>query len=388
VPANRKALPFVRRAAVSRQAASRAEKGAIAHPWRCYLAVGPTIDSVDKRYQVFVSSTFEDLREERAVVISALLQLDCFPAGMELFPAADDDSLTLIRNVIDDSDYYVIILGGRYGTLEKNASKSYTHLEYEYAIKTGKATIALLHSNPGALPADKTEGTDEGRRRFNEFRTELRSKNCRHWADRSELTAAVFTGIQHLKRTRPAQGWIRASESNDESLKDELLSLRRERDAMSVALEQANRLRPPAGADDLASGQEITEIVLEFPEGKRESFHPYWDDIIRSVLPQTLGAGTDNQGIGLPLVSLAKALHSGMYFPNATAFDWENASVSLSSLGKVINQMVALGLIEGVHQSSPGGTVWRATPYGAKEGCRRVAVPRRRAKTANAENDD
>ncbi len=343
---------------------------------------------MDKRYQVFVSSTFEDLREERAVVISALLQLDCFPAGMELFPAADDDSLTLIKSVIDDSDYYVIILGGRYGTLEKNANKSYTHLEYEYATKTGKPTIALLHSNPGALPADKTEGTDEGRRRFSEFRTELRSKNCRNWADRSELTAAVFTGIQHLKRTRPAQGWTRAGESNDESLKDELLGLRRERDAMSVALEQANRLTPPAGADDLASGQEITEIVLEFPEGKRESFNPYWDDIIRSVLPQTLGAGTDNQGVGLPLVSLAKAWHSGLYFHNPTPFDWENASVSLSSLGKVINQMVAVGLIEGVHQSSSGGTIWRATPYGAKEGCRRVAVPRRRATTARVENDE
>jgi len=73
---------------------------------------------VDKRYQVFVSSTFEDLREERAAVISALLQIDCFPAGMELFPAADDDSLTLIKSVIDDSDYYLVILGGRYGTLD------------------------------------------------------------------------------------------------------------------------------------------------------------------------------------------------------------------------------------------------------------------------------
>ena len=62
----------------------------------------PTIDFVDKRYQVFVSSTDEDLREERAAVISALLQIDCFPAGMELFPAADDDSLSLIKSVIDE----------------------------------------------------------------------------------------------------------------------------------------------------------------------------------------------------------------------------------------------------------------------------------------------
>ncbi len=41
---------------------------------------------LDKRYQVFVSSTFSDLEEERQEVMQALLELDCMPAGMELFP--------------------------------------------------------------------------------------------------------------------------------------------------------------------------------------------------------------------------------------------------------------------------------------------------------------
>lgn len=42
---------------------------------------------MDKRYQVFVSSTYEDLREERGAVMQALLGLDCIPTGMESFPA-------------------------------------------------------------------------------------------------------------------------------------------------------------------------------------------------------------------------------------------------------------------------------------------------------------
>jgi len=36
---------------------------------------------MDKRYQVFVSSTYSDLQEERAEVIRALLELDCLPAA-------------------------------------------------------------------------------------------------------------------------------------------------------------------------------------------------------------------------------------------------------------------------------------------------------------------
>ena len=83
---------------------------------------------MDKRYQVFVSSTYADLREERQEVIQALLELDCIPAGMELFPAADDDQWTLIRKVIDDCDYYIVILAGRYGSLGPGG-KSYTQIE-------------------------------------------------------------------------------------------------------------------------------------------------------------------------------------------------------------------------------------------------------------------
>jgi hypothetical protein len=58
---------------------------------------------MERRYQVFVSSTYKDLRKERAKVTEALLQLDCFPAGMELFPAAGEDSWSLIKQVIDDT---------------------------------------------------------------------------------------------------------------------------------------------------------------------------------------------------------------------------------------------------------------------------------------------
>ena len=40
---------------------------------------------MDKRYQVFVSSTYADLMEERQHVIQALMDMDCIPSGMEVF---------------------------------------------------------------------------------------------------------------------------------------------------------------------------------------------------------------------------------------------------------------------------------------------------------------
>ena len=56
---------------------------------------------MNKRYQVFVSSTYRDLRVERMEVMTALLGLDCIPCGMEYFPAADETQWSFIKRLIN-----------------------------------------------------------------------------------------------------------------------------------------------------------------------------------------------------------------------------------------------------------------------------------------------
>src|SRR5207253_8747303 len=133
----------------------------------------------EKRYQVFVSSTYQDLQEERQEVIQALLELDCIPAGMELFPAADEDQWTLIKKVIDDCDYYIVIVGGRYGSLSSTGI-SYTQMEYEYAVSQGKPTIGFIHRDPGSIPVSKTEQSEEGRIKLEAFRELVQQKMGKH----------------------------------------------------------------------------------------------------------------------------------------------------------------------------------------------------------------
>ncbi|HPS81953.1 MAG TPA: DUF4062 domain-containing protein, partial [Candidatus Limiplasma sp.] len=60
---------------------------------------------MEKKYQVFISSTYSDLQNERAQIIQALLELDCIPTGMELFQAANDDQWNWIKRAIDGCDY-------------------------------------------------------------------------------------------------------------------------------------------------------------------------------------------------------------------------------------------------------------------------------------------
>jgi hypothetical protein len=83
---------------------------------------------------VFVSSTYTDLQEERQAAVEAILGASHIPAGMELFAAGDQSQMQVIQRWIDESDVFLLILGGRYGSIEPQSQKSYIHLEYDYAI--------------------------------------------------------------------------------------------------------------------------------------------------------------------------------------------------------------------------------------------------------------
>lgn len=89
----------------------------------------------DVKYQVFVSSTYTDLAEERRSILNVLLMADCIPAGIENFVAQDDEQFDVIKKVIDLCDYYILILGKRYGSINEKTGISYTEMEYNYAIE-------------------------------------------------------------------------------------------------------------------------------------------------------------------------------------------------------------------------------------------------------------
>ena len=73
-----------------------------------------------KKYQVFISSTYTDLKQESMAVTQCLLDNDCIPVGMEQFPASGMSQMDYIKKMLDDCDYYILILAGRYGTVDKD----------------------------------------------------------------------------------------------------------------------------------------------------------------------------------------------------------------------------------------------------------------------------
>ncbi|MDO6726347.1 DUF4062 domain-containing protein [Cognatishimia sp. 1_MG-2023] len=173
---------------------------------------------MEKRYQVFISSTFQDLQNARQEVSQALLRADCFPAGMELFPAADEEQFEFIKTIIDQSDYYILISAGRYGSIHPETGLSYTEMEYDYAVEIGKPIIRLLHKDPfNELKGEFIEKTDAGRTALDKFRAKLSDRRMvKFWQNELELGNAVDHGLRNLIKTRPTVGWVQANRADSE----------------------------------------------------------------------------------------------------------------------------------------------------------------------------
>jgi hypothetical protein len=182
---------------------------------------------MEKRYQVFVSSTYADLQEERSYVIRTLMEMDCIPSGMELFPAIDEEQFEFIKKVIDDCDYYLLIIGGRYGSLAPEGI-SYTKKEYDYAIERGLKVIAFLHENPDNIPVAKSEIDAASRQKLLEFREEvLKGRLVKFWGSAKELSGLVSLSLQKTIKTYPAEGWVRANKMPTTELLSEINDLRK-----------------------------------------------------------------------------------------------------------------------------------------------------------------
>jgi len=312
---------------------------------------------VDKRYQVFVSSTFEDLREERQKTIEAVLSCDCIPIGMEYFAAGDETQWALIKRVIAECDYYIVIVAGRYGSVDANG-KSYTQKEYEFAVEKDIPVMAFLHGEPGKIPNEKSETSADGKVKLEEFRNHCKKRICKDWTSPDGLAGQVAIALNQAKKTHPRTGWVRADQVDDSATK-EILKLRRQVD--SLRTEVATRTqKPPEGADMLAQGDDTLVIPFSYKfvgsggniGSRRTEATISWNELFGFLAPFMLEWIADYQ-IAEHIGELARSRTD----VHAKAHDYH---VDSNTVNTIKIQLRALGLIE----RQEGAFAWRITPYG------------------------
>lgn len=319
---------------------------------------------MEKRYQVFVSSTYTDLQEERLRVMQTLMRLDCIPAGMELFPAIDTEQFEYIKRIIDESDYYILIIGGRYGSLSEDGI-SYTEKEYDYAVSKKIPVMAFLHEDISKLTVEKSDIDQEKRDKLIAFRDKVsKTRLIEYWGNANDLSSKVVLSLVSTIKLFPAIGWVRANlQSNTESLQ-EINTLRKEIEILKNERNTINQ-KQNTGIQDIAGIDEEIVIkgnVLEETDEEVDVFvklweHTFkWSEIFIAIAPTFLETRADHTAkdeIGNILFEIV--------FPDESYYYGE---ISDKSFNMIKIQFMALGLI---NVSDKGGIRWKLSEKGIQK---------------------
>jgi nucleoside 2-deoxyribosyltransferase len=195
-----------------------------------------------KKYQIFISSTYQDLRDERDQVIKAALEMGHIPVGMEMFSAADEEQWAIIMRQIDQSDYYVLVIAHRYGSKAADGI-SYTEKEYDYAIAKGIPILGFVIDDKAPWPKDRQEDDTKSIKRLTEFKKKIKTRLVQFWKNKEELHGRVSIALTKAITAYPRTGWARADEVSGPEVTRELIRLSSENASFRAEIESLRRLK-------------------------------------------------------------------------------------------------------------------------------------------------
>ena len=176
----------------------------------------------ETRYQIFISSTFNDLEIERKEVIETIVDIGHIPIALERFSASNESDLQVINKTISQSHIFLILIGHRYGELIPGKEISFTELEYNLAKENRLLILPILLKDDDVnnLRSELKDTIDKDRKeilnhdKFWEFRKKI-SQFRTYWKKgqsiKFKVAMAIYENIQNC--TKP--GFVDASKSKD-----------------------------------------------------------------------------------------------------------------------------------------------------------------------------
>lgn len=313
----------------------------------------------DKKYQVFISSTYTDLAEERKKILDVLFMADCIPAGMEAFVAADTEQFEVIKKVIDLCDYYVLIIGKRYGSVHPDTGKSYTEMEYDYAIERGIPVLVFAIDDNVKLASDKIETDEDRKDKLKKFRTKaMTNRLASIWASTEDLTGKLAISIMKAKTEIKRPGWQRAVDFDEASLRREIMALKSENEKLANDLKSVQEeLSSLTEQTDIAFEHKDITIKYHYYENHREqhgSKKTTLEELFKVIATEMMDVSIDESSVEKTIKINFLLGDYGKYFDDD------------QFVKKLLNQYRALDLLKSSWSASNKVLYWGLTKKGRK----------------------
>ncbi len=319
---------------------------------------------MSSKYQVFVSSTYKDLHEERDLVIKAILEMGHIPVGMEMFSAADEEQWSTIKRQIDQSDYYIVLVAHCYGTCDQSGL-SYTEKEYDYAVSAGIPTLGFVLDEGATWPKEKSDADKAAIKRLKAFKEKVKLKPVSFWKNGEDLYGRCSIALMKSFNTHPREGWVRASEVQDAAAAKEIIRLSAENAELRVLLRSK---------EEKASEIEKLSQVLNTLRGHQTMIHFWkkgsdnWENGKDVTLYQIFETLAPEMQVEISLSQIANyvATHVNLVGESEARATWPTPRNALRSL---LADFAALGCMEPSRRRKPVSDkeeYWALSEFGVK----------------------
>ncbi|RKG48215.1 DUF4062 domain-containing protein [Acinetobacter cumulans] len=284
-----------------------------------------------------------------------------------------------MKKIIDDCDYYLLLIGGRYGSLSPEGI-SYTEMEYDYAVSKGLKVIALIHGDVNNLPQIKCEKDPTLQEKLEKFRDKAKTgRLVKFWKNADQIAGLVSLSLSKTIKTYPAIGWVRADLVPSKDTSQEILGLQNKVKELEDKILQLKS--KPEGLDSLSQGDDLIEVTLglkahtleqdNYEAKSHYQFRVYltWNNVFEYLSPSLIVENSENVLLELLKESITKFCHEELSdeIKKQQLKNISNLRAFTDDLRIILVQFRALRLIElsnKKHPPSDTNVYWTLTPYG------------------------
>jgi len=285
---------------------------------------------------------------------------DCIPAGMEAFVATDDEQFKVIKKVIDLCDYYILVIGKRYGSINLTTGLSYTEMEYDYAREENIPILVFVIDDSVSLPVEKIETEPEKADKLRLFVEKAKTNRLvSMWKTSAELIGQLAIAIMRAKAEISRPGWQRGVDFDEASLRREIMELQSENQGLKMRLKKADETIESFTAQSSVAFENVKVQIDYYCYSGTANMR--FDSSKTVALPELFSViSTEMMDVSTTESRVYDAIREQLF--GSTAYYFKDDQL----VKRMLNQFRALGLLYSSWSNEKSSLYWGLTPKGQK----------------------